>query len=147
MESETHIWQGLKVSYSQFCLRDTWLKHLAGLISDSFICLNCAKTVTKLSSHYPSLSLLGLLPCYVQKWAAIMICCTVGCTKRFDKDNKKHKFYRIPSNHICFKANKRRHWLQIIRRSDWNKQIIKDATNHRDYFKSGNEHRWFYKHL
>ncbi|KAJ0064526.1 hypothetical protein NL108_009496 [Boleophthalmus pectinirostris] len=66
-----------------------------------------------------------------------MSCCVIGCTNRFDKNNKARKFYRIPSTRTPFKANKRRLWLQAIRRSDWNEQIIKNANICSDHFISG----------
>ncbi|XP_038136298.1 THAP domain-containing protein 1 A-like [Cyprinodon tularosa] len=69
--------------------------------------------------------------------AANMSCCAVGCTNRFDKNNKTRKFYRIPSTRTPFKANKRRLWLQAIRRSDWNEQMIKNASICSDHFISG----------
>ncbi|XP_074541672.1 transcription factor E2F6-like isoform X3 [Halichoeres trimaculatus] len=66
-----------------------------------------------------------------------MSCCAVGCTNRFDKNNKTRKFYRIPSNRTPFKANRRRLWLQAIRRSDWDERIIKNAKICSDHFISG----------
>ena len=68
---------------------------------------------------------------------AIMSCCAVGCKNRFNKNNKTRKFYRIPSTRTPFKANRRRLWLEAIRRSDWNEQIIKNATICSDHFISG----------
>ncbi|KAK0135510.1 hypothetical protein N1851_028635 [Merluccius polli] len=64
----------------------------------------------------------------------IMSCCAVGCTNRFNKFNKTRKFYRIPSTRTPLKANRRRLWLQAIRRSDWNEQMIKNATICSDHF-------------
>ncbi|KAK0139953.1 THAP domain-containing protein 1 [Merluccius polli] len=64
----------------------------------------------------------------------IMSCCAVGCTNRFNKFNKTRKFYRIPSTRTPLKANRRRRWLQAIRRSDWNEQMIKNATICSDHF-------------
>ncbi|XP_030212048.1 zinc finger MYM-type protein 4 isoform X2 [Gadus morhua] len=66
-----------------------------------------------------------------------MSCCAVGCKNRFNKNNKTRKFYRIPSTRTPFKANRRRLWLEAIRRSDWNEQIIKNATICSDHFISG----------
>ncbi|KAK7944468.1 hypothetical protein WMY93_000196 [Mugilogobius chulae] len=43
----------------------------------------------------------------------------------------------IPSTRTPFKANRRRLWLQAIRRTDWNEQIIKHATICSDHFISG----------
>ncbi|KAK0153712.1 THAP domain-containing protein 1 [Merluccius polli] len=63
-----------------------------------------------------------------------MSCCAVGCTNRFNKFNKTRKFYRIPSTRTPLKANRRRRWLQAIRRSDWNEQMIKNATICSDHF-------------
>ncbi|KAK0154650.1 hypothetical protein N1851_003038 [Merluccius polli] len=57
-----------------------------------------------------------------------MSCCAVGCTNPFNKFDKNRKFYRIPSTRTPFKAN---------RRSDWNEQIIKNATICSDHFISG----------
>ena len=77
-----------------------------------------------------STSLPILRACRLQKEtratrAEIMSCFAVGCTNRFNKTNKTQKFYRIPSTRTPFKANWRRLWLQAIRRSDWNEQMIK----------------------
>ena len=57
-----------------------------------------------------------------------MSCCAVGCQNR-NSVNSDLKFYRIPADNNSFNANRRRRWLQAIRRSDWNKDLIKNATS------------------
>ncbi|XP_059892640.1 uncharacterized protein LOC132446394 isoform X3 [Gadus macrocephalus] len=55
-----------------------------------------------------------------------MLCCAVGCQNR-NSVNSDLKFYRIAADNNSFNANRRRRWLQAIRRSDWNKDLIKNA--------------------
>ncbi|XP_059897485.1 uncharacterized protein LOC132449708 isoform X1 [Gadus macrocephalus] len=65
-----------------------------------------------------------------------MSCCAVGCQNR-NSVNSDLKFYRIPSDNNSFNANRRRRWLQAIRRSDWNKDLIKNARLCSSHFISG----------
>ncbi|KAG1943752.1 hypothetical protein F2P79_014867 [Pimephales promelas] len=65
-----------------------------------------------------------------------MSCCAVGCQNR-KSVNKDLKFYRIPSTHTPFNANRRRLWLQAIRRIDWNDNLIKNARLCSSHFISG----------
>ncbi|XP_056121860.1 uncharacterized protein LOC130100427 [Rhinichthys klamathensis goyatoka] len=65
-----------------------------------------------------------------------MSCCAVGCQNR-KSVNKGLRFYRIPSTHTPFNANRRRLWLQALRRIDWNDNLIKNARLCSSHFISG----------
>ncbi|XP_051276589.1 zinc finger protein 3 homolog isoform X3 [Dicentrarchus labrax] len=56
-----------------------------------------------------------------------MSCCAVGCKNRYSTANGLH-FYRIPSTNTPIEAERRRLWLQAIRRSDWTDEIISHET-------------------
>ena len=63
-------------------------------------------------------------------------CCVVGCQNRSTKI-KGLNFYRIPSGKRPFNANRRRLWLQAIKRVDWTEDIIKNARICGAHFISG----------
>ncbi|KAJ8351732.1 hypothetical protein SKAU_G00232080 [Synaphobranchus kaupii] len=63
-------------------------------------------------------------------------CCVVGCHNRSSKI-KGINFYRIPSGKRPFNANRRRLWLQAIKRVDWNEDIIRNARICGAHFISG----------
>ncbi|XP_042566525.1 zinc finger MYM-type protein 4 isoform X3 [Clupea harengus] len=65
-----------------------------------------------------------------------MSCCVVGCQNRSTKIKGLH-FYRIPSGKRPFNANRRRLWLQAIKRVDWTEDIIKNARICGAHFISG----------
>ncbi|KAI7798912.1 hypothetical protein IRJ41_015969 [Triplophysa rosa] len=65
-----------------------------------------------------------------------MSCCAVGCQNR-KSVNSGLKFYRIPSTCTPFNANRRRLWIQAIRRADWKEDQIKNARLCSSHFISG----------
>ncbi|KAG5263786.1 hypothetical protein AALO_G00268550 [Alosa alosa] len=62
-------------------------------------------------------------------------CCVNGCTNRYSTGGLK--FYRIPTGSRPFQSNRRRLWLQAIKREDWNENIIKNARVCSAHFISG----------
>ncbi|XP_051955002.1 uncharacterized protein LOC127624285 [Xyrauchen texanus] len=62
-------------------------------------------------------------------------CCVYGCTNRYS--TKGLKFYRIPTGSRSFQKNRRRLWLQAIKRVDWSEDIIKNARVCSAHFISG----------
>ncbi|KAK1900580.1 52 kDa repressor of the inhibitor of the protein kinase, partial [Dissostichus eleginoides] len=62
-------------------------------------------------------------------------CCVYGCTNRYSTGGLK--FYRIPRGPRPFQSNRRRLWLQAIKRLDWNEDIIKNARVCSAHFISG----------
>ncbi|KAF3859813.1 hypothetical protein F7725_000068, partial [Dissostichus mawsoni] len=62
-------------------------------------------------------------------------CCVYGCTNRYSTGGLK--FYRIPRGPRPFQSNRRRLWLQAIKRVDWNEDIIKNARVCSAHFISG----------
>ncbi|KAK0132476.1 hypothetical protein N1851_032654 [Merluccius polli] len=64
-------------------------------------------------------------------------CCVYGCTNRYSTSGLK--FYRIPTGSRPFQSNRRRLWLQAIKRVDWNEDIIKNARVCSAHFISAEE--------
>ncbi|KAK0154184.1 hypothetical protein N1851_003730 [Merluccius polli] len=62
-------------------------------------------------------------------------CCVYGCTNRYSTSGLK--FYRIPTGSRPFQSNRRRLWLQAIKRVDWNEDRIKNARVCSAHFISG----------
>ncbi|XP_077089910.1 uncharacterized protein LOC143741475 [Siphateles boraxobius] len=62
-------------------------------------------------------------------------CCVYGCTNRYSTEGLK--FYRIPTGSRPFQKNRRRLWLQAIKRVDWSEDIIKNARVCSAHFISG----------
>ncbi|XP_061591062.1 uncharacterized protein LOC133456583 isoform X1 [Cololabis saira] len=62
-------------------------------------------------------------------------CCVNGCTNRHSPGGLK--FYRIPRGSRPFQSNRRRLWLQAIKREDWNEDVIKNARVCGAHFISG----------
>ncbi|XP_049421768.1 uncharacterized protein LOC125882116 [Epinephelus fuscoguttatus] len=62
-------------------------------------------------------------------------CCVYGCQNRYSTG--RLKFYRIPTGSRPFQSNRRRLWLQAIKRVDWNEDIIKNARVCSAHFVSG----------
>ncbi|KAI4810702.1 hypothetical protein KUCAC02_013638 [Chaenocephalus aceratus] len=62
-------------------------------------------------------------------------CCVYGCMNRYSTGGLK--FYRIPRGPRPFQSNRRRLWLQAIKRVDWNEDIIKNARVCSAHFISG----------
>lgn len=51
-------------------------------------------------------------------------CCVSGCKNRYSSASKL-KFYRIPTGHRPFQANRRRLWLEAIRRATGSTEELK----------------------
>ncbi|KAK0140533.1 hypothetical protein N1851_022489 [Merluccius polli] len=62
-------------------------------------------------------------------------CCVYGCTNRYSTSGLK--LYRIPTGSRPFQSNRRRLWLQAIRRVDWNEDRIRNARVCSAHFVSG----------
>ncbi|XP_060786596.1 uncharacterized protein LOC132892239 [Neoarius graeffei] len=62
-------------------------------------------------------------------------CCVNGCTNRYSTGGLK--FHRIPKGSHPFQSNRRRLWLQAIKRVDWNEDRIKNARVCSAHFISG----------
>ncbi len=65
-----------------------------------------------------------------------MSCCAVGCQNRYATTDDIH-YYRIPSTKTPLEAERRRRWLQAIRRTDWTDEIIRNARLCSAHFISG----------
>ncbi|CAL9699700.1 unnamed protein product [Knipowitschia caucasica] len=62
-------------------------------------------------------------------------CCVYGCSNRNTQPGLK--FYRIPRGSRPFQSNRRRLWLQAIKREDWTEDTIKNARICGAHFISG----------
>ena len=67
-------------------------------------------------------------------------CCVVNCTNKHTRD-KINSFYRIPSNKTPILARRKRKWLKVIKRSDWNtwtpERISKERACGSQFFPGG----------
>ncbi|KAJ8278516.1 hypothetical protein GJAV_G00088470 [Gymnothorax javanicus] len=62
-------------------------------------------------------------------------CCVFGCQNRYSTGGLK--FYWIPTGSRPFQRNRRRLWLQAIKRTDWTEDTIKNARACSAHFISG----------
>ncbi|XP_030008975.1 uncharacterized protein LOC115432230 isoform X1 [Sphaeramia orbicularis] len=63
-------------------------------------------------------------------------CCAVGCQNR-KSTQKDLIFYRIPAGKHPFHKNRRKLWLQALRREDWSEEELKNARLCSAHFRSG----------
>ncbi len=103
---------------SKWCPQNNigFIGQLSPYVTQTSCCFNCA--------------------CRLQKTTGKMSCCAVGCQNR-KSVNSSLKFYRIPSTHTPFNANRRLLWLQALRRADWKEDQIKNARLCSSHFISG----------
>ncbi|KAM3605816.1 uncharacterized protein V6R79_005171 [Siganus canaliculatus] len=64
-----------------------------------------------------------------------MSCSVIGCKNRYEKDGLH--FYRIPSTKTPFDAERRRLWLDAIKRTDWPAEMLRNCRVCSAHFLSG----------